>query len=164
MQLLNHWIPESGCSQWGVTENFKHLCNNQTHFWKYHLGNKRLDRDEWSGKKVEVMIKSLETGRLIKRNTSVKENLWNSKIISLGMKLRGWILELLHRQSIGFIYWLNDEVPGSGLVKWWLIRHRGGRGFEIRIMGSASDMWNLGTGHSGGFITLALLKMLRLGA
>lgn len=63
------------------------------------------------------MIKSLETGRLIKRNTSVKEILWNSKIVSLGTKLRGWILELFHRQSIGFSYWLNDEVPGSGLVK-----------------------------------------------
>lgn len=42
--------------------------------------------------------------RKTKRNTFIKENSWNSKTVSMGTKIRGWILELLHRQSIGFSY------------------------------------------------------------
>lgn len=66
--------------------------------------------------KGEVMIRSLETGKLIKRNSSVKENLRNSKTVSLGTKMRGWILELLHRQSMEFSYRLNEQVQDFGLV------------------------------------------------
>lgn len=42
--------------------------------------------------------------RKTKKNTFIKENLWNSKTVSMGTKIRGWILELLHRQSVGFSY------------------------------------------------------------
>lgn len=52
------------------------------------------------------MIRQLETGRLVKRTTLnyLRENLWNSKTVSVGTKTRWWILELPRRQSIGFTY------------------------------------------------------------
>lgn len=41
------------------------------------------------------------------------------------------------------------------------IKHRGGRDFEIKIMGPVSEMLSLrGFGHSYGYISLALPKSL----